>query len=54
MKKSVRFVWLPAVVTITDIIMFQVYRVYNSIKPGKRNFYSSVNFSLGTALMHTC
>ena len=46
MKKRVRFVWLLAVVTITGIILFQVYWVYNSYKTGERNFYSSVNFSL--------
>ncbi|WP_029274413.1 sensor histidine kinase [Pedobacter borealis] len=46
MKKRMRFVWLLAIVTITGIIVFQVYWVYNSYKTEERNFYSSVTFSL--------
>jgi signal transduction histidine kinase len=46
MKKRVRFIWLLAAVTITGIILFQVYWVYNSYKTEERNFYSSVNSSL--------
>ena len=46
MKKRVRVVWLLAIITITGIIMFQIYWVYNSYKTEERNFYSSVTFSL--------
>ncbi|WP_316835084.1 HAMP domain-containing sensor histidine kinase [Pedobacter nutrimenti] len=46
MKKRVRFVWLMAILTITGIILFQVYWVYNSYKTEERNFYRSVTFSL--------
>lgn len=46
MRKRMHFVWLLAIITITGIIVFQVYWVYNSYKAEERNFYSSVTFSL--------
>lgn len=50
MKKRIRFVWLLAALTVTGIVGFQVYWVYNSYKTEERNFYRSVTISLQNSI----
>jgi len=50
MKKHVRLVFFLAATTVTVIVLFQVYWVYNSFKAEERNFYKSVTIALQNSI----
>jgi two-component system phosphate regulon sensor histidine kinase PhoR len=50
MKKHVRLVFFLAAATVSFIVLFQVYWVYNSYRIEERNFYKSVTIALQNSI----
>ncbi len=50
MKRRFTFVFTLAVVTVTGILLFQLYWVYNSYRTERRNFDDKIANALQTSI----